>query len=424
MSLESYAVEYLRAFNEYLPTLPPSPYATELIEARVFHARNAAVIFFLPKATRDISPNFLPQGRGEFLPLKEGGVSISPPNDQPLTVVLQAATFNQLKVAIRPDPLFAEDGTIRPLEQPPDLPIEQTFCSGSLNPDWLKLQPRDVHLTITGVTPVAQVMHGRLTEEYPTRKHVFSPLVQIPTVGTYLQHTWPFADVLFEPEQLKLDTDKARELAIADVFALRLASHAGLFGKPFSEKPNETSSNHLLRICDELDALINSPGVDESQVQAFFEKGNHRFLLRPDAQEVLPRKTIGGERYKTDFVCFRPDGDYHFIEIENPTKPIYQESGEEQAAHLTHAISQVQDWLRYVEDNRDSVRREDGLETVYKPSGAVIAGRDAHLNLTAKRRFEWTRKQNTAITLRTYDMLLSEVRKVAENMSRFGSCTQ
>ena len=354
------------------------------------------------------------------MPLNDGGVSVSLPNDQPLTVVLQTATSNHLKVGVIPDPWIAEDGSIRPMEQPPDLPKERTYCSGSLNPDWLKLNAGDIRTTVIGVSPNVHVTQGKVTEAYPTRQHVFSPLVHFPGSGVYLQHTWPFADVLFDPDELNLGAEQAHELATMDVLALRLASHAGLFGKSFFEKPNETSSQHLFRICTELEALINEPGVDEPKVQAFLERGDHRFILCPDAREIRPRKTIGGERYEADFVCHRPDGDYHFIEIENPTRHIYQESGEEQAAHLTHAISQVQDWLRYVEDNRDSVRREDGLETIYRPTGEVIAGRDAQLSAMAKRRFEWMRKQNSGITIRTYDMLLDEVRNFAENMSRFG----
>ena len=101
-----------------------------------------------------------------------------------------------------------------------------------------------------------------------------------------------------------------------------------------------------------------------------------------------------------------PDGEYRFIEIENPHPEIYQLKGEEISAHLNHAITQVLDWLQYVNDNRDTVRREDGLTTIYEPTGEVIAGRDQHLGATAARRFQFYRSEQRRIKIKTYDMLL------------------
>ena len=98
MSLKPYAAEYVSAFNRLISTLPETPYTKPLIEARIFYARDAAVIYYLPDDVQDISPNFLPQGYGGFFPLHPGGVSESAPNNQSLTVVLQSATFNHLKV--------------------------------------------------------------------------------------------------------------------------------------------------------------------------------------------------------------------------------------------------------------------------------------------------------------------------------------
>ena len=282
------------------------------------------------------------------------------------------------------------------------------------------IQDEGTSTTSIGVTPAFHLSHGRVTDVYPTRRHIFSPLISLPD-RSVLQHTWAFADVLFEPDKLDLSDENARSFANGDALALRVAARAGVFRKAFFEEPNETSSAHLSRICDELETLLDSVGIDERKVQSFLEDGDHRYILCPDAQMVFPRRTIGGERYEPDFVCHRADGDYHFIEIENPSTPIYQRRGEEQSAHLTHAMSQVQDWLRYADDNRDSVRREDGLGTIYKPSGEVIAGRDSDLTDLAQRRFDFARKENARILVRTYDMLLADVRTTAKNLSHFGT---
>jgi hypothetical protein len=425
-SLEQYAREYVATFNQILPNLPPSPYTQRLIEARIFPAGNDAVIFFLPEDVAHISPNFLPQTRSGFLPLSADGLSRAPANDQPLTDVLQAATYNCLKVAIRPDtPILA--GKPRELIQPPDLPREHLLCSGSLNPEWLGIPTdQDSPVAVRRVLPTAEVRNGQIIRELPTRKHVFSPLIRLTDGRLVRQHTWTCADVLFASDALDLDADKAREFATADALALHIAAAMEVFTQPFYERPHKTVAERLLVVCQQLQSLIDTPGMDERNVQALLEQDNNRFLLRPDAQEIYPQRGIGHGHYVTDFICQRPDGDYHFIEIENPNKPIYQKSNGEASAHLNHAMTQVKDWLRYVNDNRDTVRREDKLEGIYRPTGEVIAGRNAHLNEAARERFDAERAdlEKMGIKIRTYDMLLRDVRSYATNLARFSASEQ
>lgn len=420
--LDQYAQEYIATFNLLLPTLPPSPYTKRLIEARIFPAHDGTVIFFLPEDVADIAPGFLPQSRAGLFPLNQDGLLIAPANDQPLTEVLQAATYNCLKVAIRPDtPIIV--GEPRELIQPPDLPKEQLLCSGSLNPEWLGATTgEDIAITVVGVTPTTDVVNGQIVSELPSRKHIFSPLMHL-SDGRYVrQHTWSFADVLFAPDELDLNADKAREYAAADVVALRITAEAGLYTLPFYEEPHQTSSDHMLLVCQDLFSLVESPDVNEGNIQAFLEQKDHRFLLHPDAQEIYPQRRIGHGHYVPDFICQRTDGDYHLIEIEDPTKTIYQKKKGEQSEHLKHALTQVQDWLMYIDDNRDTVRREDKLEGIYRPTGEVIAGRDEHLNEVARRRFDFSRAEfaKMGIKIRTYDMLLKDARAYATNLARFG----
>jgi hypothetical protein len=255
---------------------------------------------------------------------------------------------------------------------------------------------------------------------------VFSPLIRLTDGRLARQHTWTCADVLFASDAIDLDADKAREFATADALALRIAAAMEGFTQPFYESPHETVAERLLVVCQQLQSLIDTPGMDERNVQALLEQDNNRFLLRPDAQEIYPQRGIGHGHYVTDFICQRPDGDYHFIEIENPNKPIYQKSNGEASAHLNHAMTQVEDWLRYVNDNRDTVRREDKLEGIYRPTGEVIAGRDEHLNEAARERFDAKRAdvEKIGIKIRTYDMLLRDVRSYATNLARFSSSEQ
>lgn len=85
---------------------------------------------------------------------------------------------------------------------------------------------------------------------------------------------------------------------------------------------------------------------------------------------------------------------------------------------MTHAQTQVMDWLRYVDENRDTVRRVDGLPRMYSPTGEVVAGRDAHLSGTARERFEYMRAQPGRVRLKTYDDVLREARAYAATLRR------
>jgi hypothetical protein len=230
------------------------------------------------------------------------------------------------------------------------------------------------------------------------------------------QYLWSFADVLWYPEQLNLDPERARLFADLDVDALRLGLESGLPQPQLFADPFHAVASHFEEITSRFETLLDAPDVDEPKVQEFLEVQAHRFLVSPAHEEVFPRRRLG--HYVPDFVVLKPDGDYHLVEIENPRREIFQKVGEEPASILIHAETQVLDWLRYVDDNRDTVRREDGLSTIYAPTGEIVAGRDGHLSETARRRFEFMRAQASRVRMKTYDDVLREARAYAATLRR------
>jgi hypothetical protein len=371
----------------------------------------------MPEAVAGMSPIFLPQGEREFMPLKEGGVSVSSIIERPLTEVLQAATRNRLKINIYPKEGVLADRSNFICEFPPDLDENRLLCSGSLNPEWLKMSGNSARLSAIVCIPELEYANGTFVRELPSRRHGLSPLVMTPEGELLLQHTWTCVTILWQPDALQLSGERGGQAAELDVRDLKKTIQMGLTADSFLFPERSTAVSEMLeRRCDELEKIINAEDVKEAKVQEFFERGSNRFLLHPYAKEIFPRRSLG--KYVPDFICEQARGDYHFIEIEDPKKPIYQEKGEEQASHLTHAIHQVEDWLRYVDDNRDTVQREDGLKEIYKPTGEVIAGRDAHLGETAKRRFDFKRGEPGKVTVRTYDMLLSDCRTYVATLKK------
>jgi hypothetical protein len=48
------------------------------------------------------------------------------------------------------------------------------------------------------------------------------------------------------------------------------------------------------------------------------------------------------------------------VELEAPIRELFRKDGR-QREELTHALNQITDWVRYIEDNCDSTKREDLL---------------------------------------------------------------
>jgi hypothetical protein len=264
-----------------------------------------------------------------------------------------------------------------------------------------------------------RVENGVCVHPLPTRCRIFTPYIPvIPDNRPTLQFIYPFCDLIWDQELLKLNADAGRYFARADIDVLLLGIRAGIPPQQLAQDPFEAVASHCERACDQLFALVDNPETDEKQVQEFLEQGGHRFLVSPHSTNIIPQKSLAGLRFRIDFAVQRPDNDYHLVEIESPNTLIYQAKGEEPTAPFTHAIQQVEDWLRYIEDNRSTVRAEDGMPTIHKPSGEVVIGRNKHMGDSARKRFDFKRGENHRITLKTYDMMIAEGRVYAGALRR------
>lgn len=331
---------------------------------------------------------------------------------------LQSGSANCIKV-IEPLPVTLTEVGPAPLTAP-GLPadIETERLRGGINPTVLEAhQYGKVNLLGFGVSPSIHYENGLPVATLPTRLHVLSPAIAIPPDNTLvLQYIFPFVDILWDADSLELDATSAAKWAEADLEVLRLGIQAGIPPKPLSENPFEAVAIHIDKVCDEFFLLIDNPDTKEPEVQDFLEKPGCTFIVAPHNRSIYPRRAIGGNRYIPDFIVERPDEDYNLIEIESPNVNIYQPQGQEPSSKFTHAIQQVEDWLRYIDENLDSVRREDRLEGLYKPTGQVVMGRDSDLNESGATRFRYKRSENSRISLCTYDMIVSEARAYASSL--------
>lgn len=201
--LVAYAESYLTAFNAIRNELlamgqPLALYGQELTAAAVVlgdESETAAVIYFTE------------QHRERFG--HRPGVQIEDMMHKPLEWISQWATANQLKIGARK----RGDKALGEPNIPEDLP--ESDLHPALRWQSLKLQP-------IVVRPRWRSENGVFTAPAPAREHVNSPISLLPDGQPALQFPFPFADLVWGQEELKLDADAGRRLAQEDVEALRV----------------------------------------------------------------------------------------------------------------------------------------------------------------------------------------------------------
>src|SRR5262249_24553295 len=121
-------------------------------------------------------------------------------------------------------------------------------------------------------------------------------------------------------------------------------------------------------------------------------------------------------RRVTDFVLQEQSGDYLLVEIEAPTRSLFTQDG--QPHHeLVHALDQVTDWRRYIEDNLAMVQRELGLIGMSaQPNALVVIGRSADLRPDDRRRLVTMNNESPKTRILTYDDLFANAKAVATNL--------
>jgi hypothetical protein len=416
--IENYVANYVQRYNNQLRQLlsfplPTSLYAQPIRTITIYNALDGLLILYLPGKINN---------NNQVIHHKDA-------SDLPLDKLLPSLSANLIKVQPPPAGWINPDlSNIQQLIQiPEDIPLNQILKKflPTLNRELLGQliysDKSEHHFTGMAVTPVWKIERSKVTEVVPNRLHIFTPLTPIPDGRWFTQYQWLFADIFWYPEKLPEDFLNGALFAENEINTLKMGTYFNLLNQSFFQNPTKTVVQKAFEVCRLFEDILNDPNTDERAVQEFLEDPAHMFIVSQVNQEIFPRRSIGNGKYIPDFIVLKPDNDYHFIEIENPQKEIYQSNTGEQAAHLTHAISQVQDWLRYVEDNRDTVRREDDLKSIYKPTGEVVAGRTAHLSEIGNRRFNYSRNEFRNITIKTYDILLAEARAYVNKLEELGN---
>jgi hypothetical protein len=153
-----------------------------------------------------------------------------------------------------------------------------------------------------------------------------------------------------------------------------------------------------------LSALIQDPSTTERDIHEFLYQ--NPTALDVYGGEVLSEVSLGGQ-YRIDLVLqYRTaERKIALVELESPRKPLFTKSGRLRA-EITHAIQQVEDWLRWWKEHPAEV--PGSLDSAVTPSGMVIVGRKSGLSEDEIRRIVHL-NETRDVKLLTYDDLLDRL---------------
>jgi hypothetical protein len=115
-------------------------------------------------------------------------------------------------------------------------------------------------------------------------------------------------------------------------------------------------------------------------------------------------------KHISDFVFREPYNDYLLVEIEAPYRELFRKDGHPRQ-ELGHAISQIGDWLGYIQDDKARVERELGLIGISAtPRMLVVIGRSQSLTEANRRTLSVMQSQQPKLTILTYDDLINRAR--------------
>jgi hypothetical protein len=160
-------------------------------------------------------------------------------------------------------------------------------------------------------------------------------------------------------------------------------------------------------LLNEFEALLSGP---EEPCHQFLK--SHPELICPTYDAYWSKKTFGN--HISDFVFCEPPNDYLLVEIEAPHRLLFRKDGHPRQP-LTHAISQIRDWVRYIQDNKTQVE-QDLIGVSATPRSLVVIGRSGSLTEENRRTLAVMQSEQPRLSILTYDDLILRARTQLERL--------
>jgi hypothetical protein len=173
--------------------------------------------------------------------------------------------------------------------------------------------------------------------------------------------------------------------------------------------PNAQARKRMAQLISQCETLLNGPEEPLHQ----FIRANPQ-LLSPTHDRVWSKLPLG--KRATDFVFREPSGEYLLVELENPSQLLFRKDGQPRQS-LSHAVDQVIDWRRYLEDNLSTAQRELGLKGISSnPRSLIVIGRSVSLSEANRRKLVSIENATPTLKIMTFDDLLANSKATVENM--------
>jgi len=178
-----------------------------------------------------------------------------------------------------------------------------------------------------------------------------------------------------------------------------------------SQKPLTDSLADVYGTFLEFTAILQRPKVQEADVHNFLK--HHPVVLDAYGNQIISEVRLG-DSYRIDLVIQQKLNNCRLIlvELESPKAKLFTKNGRPRA-EVTHALQQVEDWLRWLRENPD--RAPNGLDPRLPVHGLVVIGRGDALSEEDHFRL-LNLNANRQIQLITYDDLLSKLEALIINL--------
>ena len=162
-----------------------------------------------------------------------------------------------------------------------------------------------------------------------------------------------------------------------------------------------------------LSSLLQTPNVNEKRLHDFIR--NNAVALDPTLIEIRSEVRLG-DQYRIDLLL-----NYNFadkqvllIELERSDHKLFTKAGR-LTAKTTHALQQVEDWLRFWRENPNNIPLR--CDQTITPEGAVVIGRSSVLSPAQKERLLHL-NQNRHVKVLTYDDLLDRIKNMIDLLDK------
>jgi len=204
-----------------------------------------------------------------------------------------------------------------------------------------------------------------------------------------------------------LTTAPGRNLSALPVFVKEWLLERKLIGK----QPVSPQILNLYSIIFQLSTLIQSSNTNERELHEFLKA--NPLALDSYGCHMLSEVRLG-DKYRIDLILQYSLDDKRIllIELERSDYVLFTKSGRPREK-ITHAIQQVEDWLRWWQENPTKLPAH--LDGSIHPDGLVVVGRSHNLDDDTKKRLLHL-NHNRRVKVITYDDLLERLNNLIENI--------